>query len=181
MLLWDFWMPYRSCGRVQEAALPLCPSGNSDTLPARTQVVSGWTGVPLSMPPGAAEMETQCNGKWSALSGKKADTREFVKSKTLRVRAQHHDFHCAPARGPPVHSHTLVYYKRHGPYNLCKSQHTNHLTTLTHLIKAYFHKYNILPHKNPPYLCYNNNKRFKLTFHRTVDIISVGKNDVHII
>lgn len=41
MLLWGFWMPDRSCGRVQEAALPLCPSENSDTLPARTQVVSG--------------------------------------------------------------------------------------------------------------------------------------------
>lgn len=34
-------MSDRSCGRAQEAAPPLYPSGNSDTLPAHTQAGSG--------------------------------------------------------------------------------------------------------------------------------------------
>lgn len=46
------WTPHRSCGRVQEAAPQLCPSGNSDTLPARTQVGSGWTVAQRSTLPG---------------------------------------------------------------------------------------------------------------------------------
>lgn len=34
-------MSDRSCGRAQEAAPRLYPSGNSDTLPAHTRAVSG--------------------------------------------------------------------------------------------------------------------------------------------
>ena len=48
-------MSDRSCGRAREAAPRLCPSGNSDTLPAHTRAVSGWTGEPPSTPPGAKQ------------------------------------------------------------------------------------------------------------------------------
>lgn len=48
----------RSCGRAQEAAPPLYPSGSSDTLPAHTQVVSDWTDVQPSMLPDAKARKT---------------------------------------------------------------------------------------------------------------------------
>ncbi len=68
----------------------------------------------------------------------------------------HHDFHGTPAWGSPVHGHTLVYYKRHGPYNLCKSQFTtpywNYIYFIT--LRQLFVRHITYKHISTPDCCY---------------------------
>lgn len=120
----------QSCGRAQEAAPPLCPSGSSDTRPAHTQVVSDWTAVrPSTLPGGGREREENMS--------------QLVCIKTTFVKTEwagsHHDFHGTPAWRSPVHGHPLVYYKRHGPNDLCDSHVTpwQCLSTLQLLRRPY--------------------------------------------
>lgn len=121
---------HRSCGRAREAAPPLYPSENSDTRPARTQAVSDWTAVQPSTLPGAKKTERteqQVTMSWHVT---------LVKSEC--EVSVHHDFHGTPAWGSPVHRHPLVYYKRHGPHNFCKSHQItfmlSHFRTLWQLL-----------------------------------------------